>query len=72
MLGDCLWKLLDHTQLDTDTLCRTPPNERQARRSCRREHNTQQTQKTKFHAVIGFRNIDHRRKPTTAEPPEPA
>jgi len=47
-------RFLDHTQLDTDTLGRTPANEKKARRTCRYIHNTQQKQKKNVLALTEF------------------
>jgi len=50
--GDCLLRFLHHIAFSTDILCRTVRNEWTARRRDRQLHNTEQTQKKNFNALI--------------------
>jgi hypothetical protein len=57
---------LDHTELDTDFLDMTTPNQWLAGRIEHYLYNTHQTQKTNVHAFKGVRTRDHSNK-TAAE-----
>jgi hypothetical protein len=63
--GDCMLRFLDHTQLHTDTLGRSPPNELPAHHIARYLYNTQ-TQTNKHVDVLDAVGT-HRLKNTAAD-----